>query len=120
MADDPTDQMNGLLTLDNTASPHLCRQEPAPSTHNICTFAVTVIFMDVSTVQSKKPLYHSLAGRPRKLFRDPLAPYVGCKCGICAWCIDQAKWSARFEKFADSTYYKQGIVTAMRSPLSDF
>jgi hypothetical protein len=67
----------------------------------------------------RQPSRPGLAGRPRKIFRDPLAPYAGCKCGRCAWCIDQAKWDKAFEKLIDPTYYRRGIVASMRSPLAD-
>ena len=61
----------------------------------------------------------ALAGRPRKIFRDPLAPYVGCKCGQCARCLDNANWNRLFQKFVDPTYYTRRLGLSMRSPLSD-
>jgi hypothetical protein len=76
--------------------------------------------MTDATPQAQRTLHHGLAGRPRKLRRNPLAPYVGCKCGVCARCVDDAKWSRGFKKFADPTYYNHELVIAMRSPLADF
>ena len=67
---------------------------------------------------SPKIPHHKLGGRPRKIWRDPLAPYVGCKCGECPRCLDNARWNRLFEKFVDPTYYEQP-VQAMRSPLSE-
>jgi hypothetical protein len=61
----------------------------------------------------------SLAGRPRKIKRSELAPYVRCKCGVCLWCQDNAKWDRVFEKFVDPHYYTRPLDTAMGSPLSE-
>jgi hypothetical protein len=72
------------------------------------------------TPDLRKELHRGLAGRPRKIFRDPLAPYVGCKCGQCPRCLDNAKWNRAFEKFIDPTYYTRPVETVMRSPLSEF
>jgi hypothetical protein len=60
----------------------------------------------------------SLAGRPRKIKRSELAPYVRCKCSVCLWCQDNAKWDRVFEKFVDPTYYSRPLGTAIGSPLS--
>jgi hypothetical protein len=59
-----------------------------------------------------------LAGRPKKFFRDPLAPYVTCKCGSCPRCLDNAKWDKVFQKFVDPMYYRRPVTTIMRSPLA--
>ena len=41
-----------------------------------------------------------------------------CKCGICPYCIDNARWERVFaEKFADPAYYKQQAVR-YQSPLA--
>jgi hypothetical protein len=80
---------------------------------------VSMLMTDV-TSDTRKELHRGLAGRPRKIFRDPLAPYVGCKCGVCPRCLDNAKWNRRFEKFVDPTYYSRSVETLMRSPLSEF
>jgi len=61
-----------------------------------------------------------LAGRPRKIFRDPLAPYVGCRCGVCPRRLDNARWNKVFEKFVDPAYYNRRLAVLMRSPLSEF
>jgi hypothetical protein len=51
--------------------------------------------------------------------RNQLRPYMGCPCGRCPRCIDDAKWNERFEKFVDATYYTRDIVASMRSPLAN-
>jgi len=61
----------------------------------------------------------SLAGRPRRVNRSELVPYVGCKCGACLWCQDNAKWDRIFEKFIDPRYYDRDRPARMYSPLAE-
>ncbi len=49
--------------------------------------------------------------------RNPLAPYPRCRCGVCARCIDDAKWDRIFAKFSVPEY---GEVRGLfQSPLRD-
>jgi hypothetical protein len=42
-----------------------------------------------------------------------------CQCGLCMWCLDNARWNRIFdEKFADPTYY-EGVVVRHNSTLAD-
>ena len=41
-----------------------------------------------------------------------------CRCGVCRWCLDNARWERIFsEKFADPTYY-EGLRYRRASPLA--
>src|ERR1051326_7911518 len=104
------------LTSENTFSPLLCSSAPASELWCCRAGAVNVVSMLITAgLETQKLPQRNVAGRPRKIFRDPTAPYVGCKCGQCARCIDNAKWSRVFEKFVDPAYYDRPLQVSMRS-----
>jgi hypothetical protein len=109
------------LTSEYTLSPLLCPDAPTSDLWRCRAGAVNVVSMLITTrLETQKVPHQSSEGRPRKIFRDPTAPYAGCKCGQCPRCIDNAKWSRLFEKFVDPGYYDRPVRVSMRSPLSGF
>lgn len=57
-------------------------------------------------------------GRPRKMTHGSrLAPYLRCRCGVCAMCLDNAKWDRIFAKFAAQEC--RDIRGVFQSPLRD-
>jgi hypothetical protein len=58
----------------------------------------------LDTVKGRRPRVTREAAPPRQ--REPETRSRICKCGQCAWCIDNARWERIFAaKFADPTYY---------------
>jgi hypothetical protein len=44
----------------------------------------------------------------------------GCRCGVCAKCVEDRRWEEIFErKFADPEYYSPDRTVAHASPLND-
>ena len=55
-----------------------------------------------------------------RVYQPPYAMGPRCRCGLCATCVENARWERIFEqKFADPGYYTRGPAIPHNSPLTE-